>query len=114
MKSFDEYFHEAASAVHAAAPRLDNGACVSDEGERCTLCYASALCYEDETGVRQRALKEFWKHEVPDVQVEPLIPAAQGRGYRTVSKRKVFRTRTGLRLGLIDPASERRFSRLTG
>lgn len=75
----------------------------------CNLCYAATLNYRDEVRIKNDALQTFWLKRFPHVPLHPLVPSPRGRAYRTTTKRKVFQTRTGISLGLIDP-SESSFS----
>jgi len=79
------------NTCHTRAPRL------------CTLCHASRISYDDEVRARNAALQEYWRALKLPCSLAPLVPSPRGRHYRTVSKRKVFRNRGEVRLGLIDP-----------
>jgi tRNA/tmRNA/rRNA uracil-C5-methylase (TrmA/RlmC/RlmD family) len=109
MKSFKEYFHTAIQANRPAALKLEDGDCRSDDGQQCSLCHACAMSYDDEARSRQSALNDFNKEYFSALHFEPLVLSPLGRLYRTVTKRKAFHTRNGVRLGLIDPDAERGF-----
>jgi tRNA/tmRNA/rRNA uracil-C5-methylase (TrmA/RlmC/RlmD family) len=72
----------------------------------CTLCTASAIPYDVESGIKEQVLKEWWASSMPGVPLAPLIHSPQPRAYRSVSKRKTFRRGRRLMLGLIDPDAE--------
>ncbi|MDH7514665.1 MAG: methyltransferase [Bacteroidota bacterium] len=78
-----------------------DGPCTVRGGGVCTLCHAGAVEYDREYEARNHALREFagglgllpvWR---------PLVESPQGRRYRTISKRKVFRAGGRAMLGLI-------------
>ena len=79
--------------------------CRTHSSRLCTLCHASRVSYDDEFRARNAALQEYWRALKEPCPLEPLVPSARGRHYRTVSKRKVFRSRGEVRLGLIDPVA---------
>jgi tRNA/tmRNA/rRNA uracil-C5-methylase (TrmA/RlmC/RlmD family) len=64
---------------------------------------AGAVTYDREYPVKSGALREFLASTIPDLPADALVPSVQGRDYRFVSKRKMFRQGKILRLGLIDP-----------
>ena len=72
--------------------------------QRCKICAAVELVYASEVALKNSALQEFWKHNDLHVPLQPLVPSARGRAYRTVSKRKAFPSRGTVRLGLIEPS----------
>jgi tRNA/tmRNA/rRNA uracil-C5-methylase (TrmA/RlmC/RlmD family) len=93
----------------AIAPRrLEPGECRTTGGKQCRLCHASRLSYADELPLKVQALGEFWAGICPEgPTLAPLRPSPRGRGYRSVSKRKVFLDGRRRFLGLIDPDSQR-------
>src|SRR5512140_1065014 len=100
---FNELLTEALR-THTQQPRtLAPGECQSVDGRRCKLCSAEAIEYETELQAKKAALQEFWKSIQLPVPLEPLIPSPLGRGYRTVTKRKVFVQNGSIQLALIDP-----------
>lgn len=102
MQTFAEIF---ADAVRQSSPRvLPAGECQNQRGQRCRLCHAVTLTYDRELDLKERALRTFWKQHFSKVPLAPLVSSPLGRGYRTVSKRKLFTDRNGVVLGLIDPA----------
>ena len=113
MHTFEEYF---TTVVRAAAipPRIiQPGECQSAASKRCRLCFAVDLTYEKEIALKNKALREFWRHHVPQTPLSPLVVSPLGRAYRTVTKRKAFLRKGRAHLGLIDPSesgSERWFS----
>ena len=109
MNTFKEIFHAAIKADRHAAPKLEDGACLADDGAQCSLCHACAMSYDNEARSRQNALHEFRKEYSPALHFEPLVRSPLGRYYRTVTKRKAFHSRNGVRLGLIAPEAERGF-----
>ena len=102
--SFETFF---ASATHDAGhpPRpLAAGECQSSSTQHCPLCAAGFLRYEDELVIKDRALHTYWKSLHLPVPLESLVASPLGRGYRTVTKRKLLPFRGAPRLGLIAPA----------
>jgi 23S rRNA (uracil1939-C5)-methyltransferase len=77
--------------------------CRSSGGRPCGLCYASRLGYDDEYRARNAALQAYWSSLGLPVGLHPLVPSPSGRHYRSVSKRKAYLGRNGVRLSLIDP-----------
>jgi len=53
--------------------------------------------------IKNGALQEFWKSLQLPVPLEPLVRSPLGRGYRTVTKRKVYVQKGSVYLALIDP-----------
>lgn len=103
LSLFSDFLNRVASreGIH---PRVTSpGECASPAGTRCRLCIAGTVDYDREYPQKARALKEFWRESLPGTPLADLVPAVQGRGYRFVSKRKVFREGRAVRLGLIDP-----------
>jgi tRNA/tmRNA/rRNA uracil-C5-methylase (TrmA/RlmC/RlmD family) len=66
------------------------------------------LTYETEARIKAEVTADFWSSVVGDAPLAPLVLSPRGRAYRTVSKRKIFRSRGTLRLGLIGPAEDPR------
>lgn len=94
----------AAIRSHVHPPRtLAPGECQSVDGRRCRLCSAEALEYETEVEIKNGALQDFWTNLQLPVPLERLIASPLGRGYRTVTKRKVFVQKGSIQLALIDP-----------
>jgi len=110
LKSFADTFVALIEAARNTPRQLSVGECQSAPGDRCRLCHAVSLTYEDEVALRQRALAEFWSRELSGIPVDPLVPSPRGRAYRTVTKRRAFRSRGGVRIGLIDPSDSGRFA----
>jgi len=106
MERFDDIWTRAALTVRRGAFTPQGSFCRTQKGETCRLCWASRLPYEDEVRAKQTALQQFWSASVPSCPLDPLIPSTQGRGYRTVSKRKLFRAGRDRILGLIDPEAD--------
>jgi len=99
---FDELFR---SALRGVPPRrLEPGECQSEAGHRCTLCAASSIDYAQEAALKDRLLQEFWRTSGSPIALDTLIHSPRGRGYRTVTKRKVFHGRDSVQIGLIDPS----------
>lgn len=93
--------------IHTAGvpPRnLEKGECQSPSSQRCRLCTASTLHYLDESRIKNLALHDFWEEHSLRIPADPLHPSPLGRGYRTVTKRKVSFDGKNVRLGLIDPS----------
>ncbi len=106
MELFDVFWTRAALTVRPGAFTPQGSFCRTPKGEICRLCWASRLPYEDEIRAKQAALQQFWSATIPSCALDPLIPSFSGRGYRTVSKRKLFRAGRDRILGLIDPEGE--------
>jgi len=100
---FRDYLERVRSGSGPKPRETRPGECASAAGVRCTLCMAGTFAYEHEYPHKARALKEFWLEATPGVPLTDLVPSTRGREYRFVSKRKVFRERVRVRLGLIDP-----------
>jgi tRNA/tmRNA/rRNA uracil-C5-methylase (TrmA/RlmC/RlmD family) len=62
------------------------------------------LEYANEFAAKARAATAFWNSLGTPAPCAPLVRSPRGRQYRTVSKRKAFRIRGGLRLGFVGPA----------
>lgn len=59
----------------------------------------AGLAYADELSLKREALATFWaEHRLPGAP-EPVVPTPAPRGYRTTSKRRAQRSRSGLALG---------------
>ena len=98
---FDEIL--AAKAQSARSRALRQGECRTKSGALCSLCLASRLTYPQELDAKQAALEEFARTALGETSLEALVPSPEGRAYRTTTKRKMFHTRQGFELGLIDP-----------
>jgi len=104
MTSFEEFL-AAELRIASAPPRpLARGECQSPSGRRCGLCYAMTLEYAVESAGRDRAAGAFWKSLGTPAPCAPLVRSPRGRQYRTVSKRKAYHGRSGLRLCFVGPA----------
>jgi 23S rRNA (uracil1939-C5)-methyltransferase len=97
--SFGNIFAEFAGTFPSRS--LSPGECQTPDGKRCSLCFANRLTYDDEIKAKNLALEKFWQMLDIDIQPEPLVASPLGRGYRTVSKRKAFKIKNGIRFGLI-------------
>jgi tRNA/tmRNA/rRNA uracil-C5-methylase (TrmA/RlmC/RlmD family) len=104
MERFEEYFDAEIRSAKLPSRTLEPGECRASDGRRCTLCCANALDYGPEIAIKEAALQKYWLHHFPAIPRKPLLASPRGRGYRTVSKRKAFATRNGLRLGFVGPA----------
>jgi tRNA/tmRNA/rRNA uracil-C5-methylase (TrmA/RlmC/RlmD family) len=104
MERLEEYFNEEIRSAKHPSRALEPGECHASDGRRCTLCCAGTLDYGHEIAVKEAALEKFWSRHLPSLPRKPLVASPRGRGYRTVSKRKAFATRNGLRLGFVGPA----------
>ena len=94
----------AAVRKQQSQPRtLAPGECQSVSGQRCHLCSAETLDYQTEVEIKNRALQEFWNGLGLSVPLQRLVSSPMGRGYRTVTKRKVFSQQGLIQLALIDP-----------
>ena len=110
LKSFANTFASLIEAARNIPRRLSAGECQLETGDRCRLCHAAFLTYEDEVVLRQQALTDFLGRELPETPIDPLVPAPRGRAYRTVTKRRAFHSRERVRIGLIDPSDSGRLA----
>jgi 23S rRNA (uracil1939-C5)-methyltransferase len=106
MERFNDIWVRAALAVRPGSFAPQGSSCRTLKGGICRICWASRLSYEDEVQAKQTALQEFWSATIASCPLDPLIPSPHGRGYRTVSKRKLFHAGRDRILGLIDPEGE--------
>ena len=91
-------------AKNPGSAGLHANECRSDNGRICTACHASQIGYAAETALKEAALQEFWRTRLHRaVPLKPLVSSPRGRRYRTVSKRKVVRTKNGIALALMAP-----------
>ncbi|MDE3058455.1 MAG: class I SAM-dependent RNA methyltransferase [Bacteroidota bacterium] len=98
-KSFATLFAEELSLLRQRA--LPTGECQTARSKLCTLCAAHKVNYDDEYGAKNRALQKFLSSISLGNVAELLIRSPLGREYRSVSKRKAFRSPRGIRFGLI-------------
>jgi len=103
MKHFDEFLDSVVQQSQQKPRPLPPGECQDPTNMRCGICLAGRLSYGDELRLKNEALRLFWK-QTPQFHHEPILASPLGRGYRVVSKRKVFQFRHGTRLALIDPS----------
>lgn len=109
MKTFKEYLRAAIEDSHTAKRPLGPGECQSPRSIRCTLCNAVNLNYDDELKIKEEAIRSFLRKSIQVHDISQLVPSPRGRCYRTVTKRRVFRQRSSVRLGLIAPADDGSF-----
>jgi tRNA/tmRNA/rRNA uracil-C5-methylase (TrmA/RlmC/RlmD family) len=102
-KDFAGLFSTALAEARRALPALLPGECRSSAGKPCTLCAGSTTAYDDEIRARNDALQAFWTALKFPLPLSPLVASPPGRHYRTVTKRKAYNGRRGVRLSLIDP-----------
>jgi tRNA/tmRNA/rRNA uracil-C5-methylase (TrmA/RlmC/RlmD family) len=108
MTPFTEYLeHEIRRASQPPRAR-EAGECATVDGRLCPLCHARDLPYDAETRIRNAALQAFWPQAAAGIPLEPLVSSAPGRGYRSVTKRKVFAEPHGARIGLIETGPDGR------
>jgi tRNA/tmRNA/rRNA uracil-C5-methylase (TrmA/RlmC/RlmD family) len=100
---FAPIFQSALTRLQERSPGLADGECRTSRGGTCTLCAGSSTGYIEESGAREEALREFWRSFGFSSPLQPLVRSPRGRHYRSVTKRKVFSARNGVRLSLIDP-----------
>ncbi len=101
---FNKYFSDAAASLPQRP--LKHGECQTAAGQKCTLCLAHRINYDDEYRIKNTALQEYWKvHRFPQ-PIHALVPSPFGRNYRIVTKRKVFSSNGKLQLGLIGTDDE--------
>lgn len=103
--TFAQILAETINAARHKPRHLSGGECQSATGLRCALCYAGTLTYDQEVPLKQKALTAYWSRHLPDIPLDPLVPAPAGRSYRTVTKRRAFLSRGRVTIGLIDPSS---------
>jgi tRNA/tmRNA/rRNA uracil-C5-methylase (TrmA/RlmC/RlmD family) len=109
VKSFEEHLASVLSRSREPQRLLPEGECQSRQGHRCTLCHAVALTYDREVKLKSEALHSYWNQHFPADRLAPLVASPSGRGYRTVTKRRAFRVRGSVRLGLISPTEQGRY-----
>ena len=103
MTSFSDIFRQALKSSSYPHIPLKKDVCQTYHREHCTICPAVDLNYADELKVKEKSFQEFWKQNNLPAQPEKMIASPLGRGYRTVSKRRAFRDRSGqILLGLTD------------
>ena len=96
---FKKYFSDAAASLPQRP--LAHGECQTSAGQKCTLCTAHRIDYNDEYRIKNSALRQYWNvHQFPQT-LQPLVPPPRSRNYRIVTKRKVFSSSGTLQLGLI-------------
>lgn len=108
MQRLEEFIASEIQSAHRPPRPLQQGECASNDGTPCGLCHAMALEYPDECTLKQRALARFWSQHLGAHPLDPLVASPRGRSYRTVTKRKAFPTRTGIRLGFVGPSGHGR------
>jgi 23S rRNA (uracil1939-C5)-methyltransferase len=103
MTSFSDIFRQAVRSSSYKRITQKKDVCQTYHRERCTICPAIDLNYSDEVSVKEKSFQEFWdQNNLPGIP-EKMIASPRGRGYRTVSKRRAFRDRSGqVLLGLTD------------
>jgi 23S rRNA (uracil1939-C5)-methyltransferase len=106
MKTFDDVLAAAVARTSRVGRTLQPGECQSPTGNRCTLCHAVTIDYEEEIRIKREALRAFWGTHLPQQALASLVASPLGRGYRTVTKRRVFPYRGSVRLGLIAPTEQ--------
>lgn len=104
-KTFAELFAQELSALHQRD--LPAGECQTAHGKVCTLCAAHKVDYNTEYNAKNTALRKFFDSVSLGDIAEPLIRSPLGRGYRSVTKRKAFRSSRGIQFGLIGFDDER-------
>ncbi|MBM2840131.1 MAG: hypothetical protein HW412_659 [Bacteroidetes bacterium] len=106
LKTFDEHLNAIISRSKNVGRTLAHGECQSPTGSRCTLCHAVDLTYDSEVSLKNAALQLFWSQHFPAELLSTIVPSPLGRAYRTVTKRRAFRGREFVTLGLIAPTEE--------
>ena len=100
---FEHVLSDVVQGAHLSPRKRARDECRARNNQTCTLCLASHLTYASELLLKEQALEVFRATQLNEVRFDPLIPSAQGRAYRVVTKRKVFSHGRGVMLGLIDP-----------
>ena len=90
-------------------PALPTGACRSFRNERCSLCHASTVSYEDELRAKNSAMQEFLATGNTPGVAGRFVPSPLGREYRTVSKRKLLAAGSRPVLALLHPDDDGSF-----
>jgi tRNA/tmRNA/rRNA uracil-C5-methylase (TrmA/RlmC/RlmD family) len=108
LSGFNAHLTTTIKAARLTSRILPSGECQSVDSRPCTLCYAVTLDYVNEAQLKNQALQAFWRKQVPHAPLDPLVLSPRGRSYRTVTKRRAFVSRSGVTLGLIDPAEDGR------
>jgi tRNA/tmRNA/rRNA uracil-C5-methylase (TrmA/RlmC/RlmD family) len=103
MALFQTLLEQELRSPGAPARALGRGECRSSSGQPCGLCLAMRFSYEHEAAAKDRAAAAFWHAVGGGAPIEPLVHSPRGREYRTVTKRKAFRHRSGISLGFIGP-----------
>lgn len=103
MAAFESFFRKELVLRKSRTDKMPVKGCRTGSGKDCAICPGIRLSYAAELEARQAAFSEFWKvHRLPGI-VHSLIPSPKPRRYRSVSKRRAFRTRHGqVLLGLTD------------
>lgn len=103
MAAFETFFRKELVLRKSRVDKIPVKGCRTGSGKDCTICPGIRLTYAAESEARQAAFAEFWKvHRLPGI-IHPLIHSPKSRRYRSVSKRRAFRTRHGqVLLGLTD------------
>lgn len=96
---FRNYFSPAAESLPSRT--LKHGECQTPSGQKCTICVASRINYDDEYKIRNNALQRYWSAQGFPQPLQPLVASPLGRNYRVVTKRKVFLSNGKVQLGLI-------------
>jgi tRNA/tmRNA/rRNA uracil-C5-methylase (TrmA/RlmC/RlmD family) len=106
MRPFEDHFKTIIAQANLKKRSLTEGECQSPRSSRCSLCHAIDLEYEDEIRLKNQALRSFWEQFAFTKTIAQLVPSPLGRGYRTVTKRRAFKFRDSVKLGLITPTDE--------
>ncbi len=106
MQTFEDILTAIIRAAGIPPRRLAPGECQTPNGTLCSLCHAIQLDYQSEVRLKQQALQQVWRSLRIPCPLEPFVPSPLGRNYRTTTKRRVFRLRHSVRLGLISPNEE--------
>jgi tRNA/tmRNA/rRNA uracil-C5-methylase (TrmA/RlmC/RlmD family) len=106
LKTFEEHLNVVISQAKNIGRPLVKGECQSPTASRCTLCHAVDLAYDAEVSLKKEALHLFWKQYFPPELLSTIVASPLGREYRTVTKRRAFRVRETVTLGLIAPTDE--------
>lgn len=112
MITFASIFRQAVRSSQYPLNLQKKDLCTTYRKESCTICPAIALQYKDELALKEKSFLEFWsKNHLPGTPEKMIF--SLGRGYRTVSKRRAFRDRSGLvLLGLTEIADSGRIKPL--
>ena len=106
METFSSIYHQLLQkSPPKKSPGLHPQSCETLSNRNCMICPAIGYDYTEELKIKNTALKLFWEKNRLSGKLHDTVPSPRGRGYRTNSKRRVFRNRDQARLGLTEIVS---------